>query len=123
MPPHKGDLFRQDPGRLQHRRLDPAHVGDHGPRLEVLPVLGKKVHNPLGVEAEDDQIPLRQSLLGVLLCPVHNVVLQGVAQGGLAYVHPHPDKILKPRQRPGNGAANQPQTYNDCLPHIDLLLS
>ena len=43
-----------------------------------------------GMHAEEHQIRLGQGLPGVLADLIHNSLLQGVAKGGLAHIHPPP---------------------------------
>ena len=51
MPSHKGNSVRQYPGPLQNGPLYPAHIGHHGARPEMVPVLGHKFYDALGMEA------------------------------------------------------------------------
>ena len=75
-----------------------------------------------GMHAEEHQIRLGQGLPGVLADLIHNSLLQGVAKGGLAYVHPHPLKIFKLFQPHSDGAADQPRPMTAiCLLINDLL--
>ena len=62
-----------------------------------------------GMHAEEHQIRLGQVLPGVLADLIHNSLLQGVAKGGLAHIHPHPLKIFKLFQPHSDGAADQAQ--------------
>ena len=61
----------------------------------------------------------QMGLPGVLADLIHNSLLQGVAKGGLAYVHPHPLKIFKLFQPHSDGAADQAQA-NDADRHFAI---
>ena len=111
----EGHILGQRRRPLQHGPLHPAHIGDHSALFKVLPVPVHKVQNPLGVEAEKHQVSLGQRPHAVLLRPVHHPLLQGVAQGGLAHVHPHDIKILKSSQGSGHRPANQAQAHDDNI--------
>ena len=88
----------------------------------MVPVLGHKVHNALGVQAQEHQVPLRQGFDRVWLHPVHNVLLQGIAQGGLAHVHADQIKIFKSVEGLGHRAADQAQPHDDDMSAHNLFL-
>lgn len=109
---NKAHPLRQTLGGLHDGSLDTAYVAHQAAGFEAFGVVLEKVHDALGVLAQDDHVRPRKLCRTVHGHPVGGAAYYRLVIGGLGAHRPHHLIVLKALKGHGQGAANQAQPHH-----------